>query len=287
MAKCLIVYFSQQGSTKKIAEKIGSVLNQYGHEVDFFNLKEGEPPDLKNYDFFGIGSPTYYFQPPFIVSDYLKNLPGLKGKPFFVFVLFGAYRGRTGNFIRNILNNKGGKEIGYFFCKGADIVYLYLKEGCLYSPNNPTEEDLRMTERFANRVIDFFAGKEYKIQPFDKDVPSVIFRIERFLSNKWLVRNFYSRFFKADKKKCIRCGLCVKNCPMKNIAKDKDGYPKWGRNCLSCLMCEMNCPKEAIKCAFDWKIFLPFIKYNLNYYRKDRNLNCIKIKLKNGHIMRI
>ncbi len=287
MSKCLIVYFSQQGSTKKIAEKIGSSLVQIGHSVDFFNLKDGSPPDIKNYDFLGIGSPTYYFQPPFIVTKYLKRLSNLKGKPFFVFVLHGAFKGRTGNVIREILSKKGGKEIGYFFCRGADIVYLYLKEGYLYSPDNPTEEDLKNAENFGRKVSKVFSGGKYKKPPIDQDVPSFVFKIERFLSNNFLVKNFYSRLFRVNKNKCIRCGLCIKNCPTKNIKKDENGYPVWGRNCLSCLMCEMNCPREAIKCAFDWKIFSPFIKYNLNYYNKDKSFNYIKVELKNGQIKKI
>lgn len=284
----LIVYFSQQGATEKIAKAIANSIESRGINVDLFNLKEKNPPKIDNYDFIGIGSPTYYFRPPFIVTDYLKNLPDIKGKKFFVFVLHGAYKGKTGNVIRKILRKKGGEEVGYFFCKGADIVYLYLKEGYLYSPDSPTEKDVREAEKFGQEVVDFLKdNKKYKIPPFDPDVSSFVFRLERFLSNQWLVKNFYSRFFKVDRKKCTRCGLCIKNCPTKNIKKDKEGYPVWGRNCLSCLMCEMNCPKEAIKCAFDWKIFSPFIKYNLRYYNKDKNLKYIKVKLKNGCIKKV
>lgn len=288
MAKCLIVYFSQQGSTKKIAEIIEKILFQYGYKVDLFNLKDGDPPPIENYDFFGIGSPTYYFRPPFIITDYLKNLSNVNNKPFFVFVLHGAYKGKTGNLIRKILRKKGGKEIGYFFCRGADIVYLYLKEGYLYSPDSPTDGELKMAEKFAKKIAQVFAGKEkYKALPFDRDVPSIIFKIERFLSNQWLVKNFYSRFFKVNKKECVRCYICIKNCPVKNIRKDKDGYPTWGRSCLACLMCEMNCPRATIKSAFDWKIFSPFIKYNLNYYNRDKSLSYVKVRLKNGRIYRI
>ena len=36
-------------------------------------------PELDNYDIIGIGSPTYFFRPPFIVMDFVKNLDGLVG----------------------------------------------------------------------------------------------------------------------------------------------------------------------------------------------------------------
>lgn len=284
MAKCLIVYFSQKGATQKIANQIAGSLKEKGHEVDFHNLKDGKAPDVKDYDFIGIGSPTYYFQQPMTVKKYLDSLPELNQKPVFVFSIAGAYRGRTGNVIRKIIEKKGGKEIGYFKAKGADIVYLYLKEGNLYSPESPTDEELSKAKEFGQEVAEVFAGKEYKKPPKDKDV-GFLFRYERFLAHPWFVKHLYSRLFKADKKKCIRCGKCMEVCPVNNIGKDKDGYPVFGRDCIACVMCQLHCPKRAITSAFDWKLFLLFIKLNFKRYDKDKTITCTKGKLENGQFV--
>ena len=49
-----------------------------------------------------------------------------------------------------------------------------------------------------------------------------------------------------DKKTCIGCGKCVKNCPMNNI-RLKDGKPIWGKKCTHCMACICYCPMEAIE----------------------------------------
>lgn len=112
MKKALIVYFSQ-GKTNM---RISAGLREAGHQIDQWNLKDGQPPDPRKYDLFGIGSPTYYFRPPFNVTDYVNSLPELAGLPAFVFVLGGTHWGNTGNKIRRALILKGAREVGYFHC---------------------------------------------------------------------------------------------------------------------------------------------------------------------------
>lgn len=50
--------------------------------------------------------------------------------------------------------------------------------------------------------------------------------------------------FSADDN-CIRCGLCVRQCPQNNIVLNKDGII-FKRNCMMCTKCIHNCPKNAI-----------------------------------------
>jgi flavodoxin len=113
MSKCLLVYYSQGGNTSRIAESIAKGLRASDHVVDLHNLKDGPAPNPGSYDFLGIGTPTYYFRPPFIVTDHLDSLPDLSGKPFFVFVVYGTDPGDAGNVVRRVLERKGGREIGY------------------------------------------------------------------------------------------------------------------------------------------------------------------------------
>lgn len=69
MKKCLIIYFSQGGTTKKIGESIASGLEASGWKVDLENLNANQDPPLvfDDYDMIGIGSPTYFYKPPFNV----------------------------------------------------------------------------------------------------------------------------------------------------------------------------------------------------------------------------
>ncbi len=47
-------------------------------------------------------------------------------------------------------------------------------------------------------------------------------------------------------KECIKCGQCVRVCPVANIHLTPDG-PVWGENCKSCMACYHNCPNHSLQ----------------------------------------
>jgi flavodoxin/Pyruvate/2-oxoacid:ferredoxin oxidoreductase delta subunit len=286
MKKVLMVYFSQGETNLRVAEAISTGLRETGHQVNLWSLKDTAPPDPRDYDLLGIGSPTYYYRPPFNVTDYLDRLPDLAGLPAFVSVVHGTYRGCTGDKIRQALAQKGAQEVGYFHCHGAGFFLGYLKEGYLFSPDHPKAEELERAERFGRKITDRLAGEAYSKQ--DKDPPlATLYRLERFLVNRPLVKQVYSRFFKANMKCRSDCDLCMKQCPVQNITRGKDGRMEWGRKCLFCLSCEMNCPEEAITSPMDWPIFRPFLMYNTRFGSRDPLLDYIRVVHRNGRTQRL
>jgi flavodoxin/ferredoxin len=276
MSKCLIVYFSQGGTTARVAEQIAAGLRVAKHQVDLCNLKDERPPALDGYDLLGIGSPVYYYRPPFNVMDYVNRLPDLDGLPAFAFVLQGTYRGSAGNIIRRALARKGADEMGYFHCYGADYALFYLKAGYLFSPDHPTEEELAQAKVFGREVAARFAGKQYVRSKDDPPLP-VVYRLERFLTNRWLARKVYSRLFRVDAESCTACGICVELCPTGNIAEGEDGRPVWGRDCLLCLTCEMKCPEDAIASPANWPLFHPFVTCNVRRAVRDPALDHVRV----------
>jgi len=286
MAKSLIVYFSQGGTTAKVAESIATGLRREGYQVDLHSIKEEQQPDLSRYDLLGIGSPVYFFRPPFIVTDYLNSLPDLGGLPTFSFVLHGTYRFDTGKSIRRVLARKGAQNMGYFHCHGADFWLGYLKEGYLFSPDHPTPAELSLAEDFGSQVAGRVAGKPYSLTEEDRP-PTLIYRLERFFMNRWFVKQVYSRMFNVDKKSCNACGLCMKMCPCNNISEDKDGYPVWGRNCILCLTCELKCPKDAITTPVSWPLIRPFMIYNVRHASRDSSLDYVRVNHSKGRTQRI
>ena len=173
MVKSLIVYFTQGGTTEHVAEAIATGLRSREHQVDLHNMNDGQPPRLDGYGLLGIGLPVYIFRPPFKVTEYIHNLPGLKGLPFFVFLLYGTFSGDTGNIVRDALTRKGGHELGYFKAKGADYYLGYLKRGYLFSPDNPTALELDSAQAFGRVIADRIAGGEY-IRQKDNSPPSFV-----------------------------------------------------------------------------------------------------------------
>jgi flavodoxin/NAD-dependent dihydropyrimidine dehydrogenase PreA subunit len=282
MPKTLIIYYSQGGTTEKVARAIGEGLSDKGHTVDFHSMIEGRTPDLEGYGLLGVGLPVYYFRPPFKVMDVLSELPDLNGLPVFVFLLYGTLYGDTGTVVRNALREKGGREAGYFVTKGADYFYGYIKRGYLFSPDNPTPLDLEGARSFGESVAERSAIGE-TIHTADDCPPPWVFRLERFLSNRWFTKWMYSRMFIVRKDQCGGCGLCVKLCPMSNITADENGRPVWGSNCILCLYCEMKCPNEAIVSPVSWPIFSPFMAYNVWKAKNDPSLEHVRVAQGKGH----
>ncbi len=276
MSKCLIVYFSQSGTTAQVAERIATGLRSEGYQVDLCNMNGQQPPNVGDYDLLGIGTPVYYYRPPFNVEDYLNRLPDLGGLPAFAFVMYGTYRFDAGNKIRHALARKGAREVGYFHARGPDLFVGYLKEGYLFSPGHPVEGDLAQSEAFGRGVAACVGGKSY-VRPEDDNPPSMIYRLERFLTGRWFARQVYSRLFRVDKNRCTSCGVCMELCPAGNITEGRGRRPVWGRDCLLCLTCELKCPEEAIASPVSWPLFRPFMIYNTRCTARDPSIDHLRV----------
>ncbi len=283
MESALVVYFSQGGTTARVAAEIAAGLRAEGWAVDLHNLKDGSLAASSGYGLLGVGSPVYYFRPPFNVMDYVEGLPALGGLPAFVFVVHGTYCGDGGNAVRRGLAGKGAREVGYFRCRGVDMFAGYLKEGYLFSPDHPTAEELGRARAFGREVACNVADNRFP-QAAQDPPPGAIYRLERWLIGRWLVRHAYSRLFRVDAKKCKACGTCVKRCPTHNIVPDGGGHPHWGRECLFCLYCELHCPNEAITSPASWPLFRPFMVYNTRRAARDPLLDHRPVVLSHGRV---
>jgi flavodoxin/Pyruvate/2-oxoacid:ferredoxin oxidoreductase delta subunit len=284
MAKVLIATFSQTGSTKKIADQIALGLGLLSCEVTHFEITGNNNPDLNDYDIVGIGSPTYFFRPPFIVQDFVKNLNGLKNKSSFVFILHGTHQGDCGNWIRRKLKSKGSKDLGYFKSFGADYWTGYIKRGILFSPDSPNESELSSAETFGKTIANRFNEKNPSIDNFDPATP-FMYSLERMLVARPFAKIMYSKTFSADKT-CDNCGICIKKCPVNNISEIKNGKLVWDSKCLLCATCELSCHKDSIHSALDWKIFAPFMIYNISH-SKNKNIPFVNVNHKNGKTIMI
>ena len=286
MPETLIVYFSQGGTTATIASAIRDGLCTSGYTVQVCNLGEATPPAIERYDVLGIGFPVYVFRPPHNVIEYVRGLPDLAGKPCFVFALYGNARGDAGTWMRRALARKGGQEKGYFTTRGAEYYYGYLRRGYLFSPDHPTAEDIAKARDFGTQIAARVAGQSYEREPFDAP-PNFVHRLERALTDHWLIRAVYSRLFRLDADACIGCGRCEQVCPTQNITFDAKQRPHWGRRCLLCQYCEMVCPVEAIVSPLSWPIAQPFIRYNIRYALRDPHLDYAPVIHENGRTRRL
>lgn len=286
--KCLIIYFSLGGTTFKVANKISEGLLRSGYKVDLFNITENKHLTINKYSLIGIGFPVYMFRTPFNVIDYVKKLPSLDGIKYFVFILMGSgVIGSAGNKIRRILTKKKAREVGYLNLRGRDEYLGYLREGCLFSPQNPTKEELKQAFDFGHNLVDHMKVG-FKKKPFDPPLKVLNYYIEIFLTCRFFVKYIYSWAFFLKKKKCTfekkGCRVCIETCPVKNI-KENRKRPVWrGFSCILCGYCELKCPEEAIISPFHFPFFRLFLKYNVKKGIQNPAVDHTFVVIKNGRI---
>jgi len=55
------------------------------------------------------------------------------------------------------------------------------------------------------------------------------------------------KYAKVDKKQCVACGVCVKECPMQAVSIWKGCYAIVDENiCIGCGKCDRSCPAGSI-----------------------------------------
>ena len=52
-----------------------------------------------------------------------------------------------------------------------------------------------------------------------------------------------------DKQRCIRCGRCTTDCPLRALSAGEDGFPFFSSDgyCVKCGHCEAGCPEKAVE----------------------------------------
>ena len=93
--KVLIIYFSQSGSTEKIAKMIQNGIIKSGNDCDLEKIKNVNLKSLEDYDLIGIGTPTFFYREPVNVKLFISRLGNLNGKHCFIFATHGSIIGNT------------------------------------------------------------------------------------------------------------------------------------------------------------------------------------------------
>jgi ferredoxin/flavodoxin len=256
---CVIFYFSQQGSTQKIATAIAEGLTSKENRCDLVrftklakDLELVKRFNFNQYDLIGIGTPVYYFYPPHHLFEVFEAFPRLKHKRGFLFCTSGGNPGAALFKIKQIFNKKGLKIIdGYDRWIGLDQhrCYSHFDQSALpRSIGHPNEKELVEAREFGQNLIlkalnpntpektDFW-GKDN-----DWAKQGWKGRAEPFME-KWFPE------FHLNKEKCTQCGQCAEQCPVEAIVLDP--YPRWVKECDRCyLWCDLYCPAQAVEC--DW-----------------------------------
>jgi ferredoxin len=150
--KSIVIYYSQTGNTKKIAQALQKGIIRQTGQCDIARVKEIKPEDLAKYDLIGIGAPTWSSCPSPIVIYFCKSLPAtLKGKHFFWYETHGTMPGRC--IIRGVqpLLDQGMTVLGWkdWYCQAS----LPGHAKPWFTDGHPDEIDLAEAESFGAAMV--------------------------------------------------------------------------------------------------------------------------------------
>lgn len=261
MSKCLLIFYSGTNNTTFLTNKLKNRLEENDYDVDIYRINplKLEKLDLSKYDLVGIGYPIYGFNLPGIAHKFFKKQKFIANQRYFIYKNSGeTYAANDASSLalrRLIKRSKGNLTNEYHFIMPYNIHFRY--------DEKLVKEMLNIDELLLDILI-----KEIK-----EDIPNIkkykfIYRlINHPMRLTYIGGNINVMFYRVDKNKCSKCGLCITKCQMNNIYKDKNGRIKFHNRCLMCMSCTLNCPNDAIKMGLfnSWKVNKP---YNLEKIEK-------------------
>ncbi len=248
MKTAVIYYFSGTGNTLKIAKTYASEFEKYGVRCDLYDIGEGGAPEKppRMFDYVGIAYPIHAFNAPYVVHDFVKNLPETENKNYFIL--------KTSGEPLSLNNVSSGRLVSRLTRKG----YVLTNEYHYVMPYNMI---FRHTDEMASKMFktakalcaldirDILCGQKHYLDgvPFGGAI-SAVFRIEH------PAMKLNGKFFRVSDK-CTGCNACVNNCPVHNITRE-NGKFKFGSKCIMCTKCSFSCPVDAFHIGMldNWRV---------------------------------
>ncbi|MBQ9014478.1 MAG: EFR1 family ferrodoxin [Firmicutes bacterium] len=235
----MILYFSGTGNSEYVAKRIAQKTEDEVLNL-FDRLRNDDVSEIQSDKPWVIVAPTYAWQMPHIVRDWLKRAQ-LTGDPRVYFVLTcGTSIGGAGAFAKAVAS-----EMGKTYKGTAPVV---MPENYIAIFNTPGQEKameiVDRAEEKIDRIAETINEGAYLEELGGGRLPSMVMN--------W----GFHKFIIADRKfrtneNCTSCGQCVKVCPTENIYLDSpEGtkrHPVWSGRCIHCMACINRCPFRAIE----------------------------------------
>lgn len=223
-----LVYFSATYSTRNIMRIIGRRINGYVSEYDI--TKENPQIELKckEEDLLLIGVPVYAGRIPPIAKEALNKLKG-NNTPAIIVCVYG-----NRDYDDALLELKNEMESRGFKIVSAAAFIAQHSIFPMVGKDRPDNRDILKIKAFADRTADLLRFSTDIISLPEIDVPGNFPYKE---PGKIPVKP-------KGNKKCDKCGICVKLCPVQAIPAE---YPNKTekKTCISCGRCVVVCPQEA------------------------------------------
>jgi ferredoxin/flavodoxin len=234
-----VVYFSGTGNSLKIARETARHIG--GGELVSMAHDDKNMPN-RHYDTTGFVFPVYFWGLPHIVRRFVTAMSGHHSSYYYAITTSGGSPGNGLPQLKALLKHCHDIELNYgqnITMQTNYILHNYL----MYFHNFHNLEKnaqviLEKAEKKLRLVTDHINRRENnKIGNINKFREIYYNRYMRHISR-------IDRHYRVSDD-CIRCGICVTICPVKNIALIND-KPEFKSHCEQCLACMHYCPRRAI-----------------------------------------
>lgn len=232
-----ILYFSSTGNSLYIAKKIHAEL---GGKICYIPKYKGMGSE---FDKLIIVTPIHSYGLPKLVYDILPKLD--KNKKLIIVQNYGGMVAGADYFTYNYCQKLGLNIKSVFTLKMPENFTTTFTVPKFYIKSVLKSADARIA-----KVVDAIKEGQYRVPNKTRT------REQKYLKNMSNWHKIGERFTVSED--CIRCGKCIKVCPVNNISM-KEGKVEFGDKCVACLGCYHRCPKKAIR--------------YMNKKKKDRYLN--------------
>ncbi|WP_343342709.1 EFR1 family ferrodoxin [Terrisporobacter petrolearius] len=234
-----MIYFSGTGNSKYIVDYLGNKLKENNHNVETYNIEQNPIIPIDT-DLLVIGGPIYAGNvPEKLIRWVLRNVPESSANSIVYSTSAGLINANGVDSLAKKLSKKGYNVL-------AKETYLMPRNFYFgkYPKNTKDEVDemLKDVNKQLDELVDKICLDTLKSKEFEnKGVLGKDLLAETFS----VMSRFMGKSFSVDDN-CIKCGICVKNCPENNINFDKDKNIRFSNKCMLCCRCIHNCPKNAI-----------------------------------------
>ena len=236
LAKLIAEQFEAVGFQKPIVHSLLDALHDNNYKAEGA-AAQNIASVAANAQVLGFGSLSWNGQEAPGVRDLISQLPDscIQGKPCFIFVCGASMAGRSFKRLEREIQMKGGWIVGRVLCVVGVSNFVLFTWRKLRISSSGFEAAKKQANELALKISTWTPPSSTPPKPTEPRDNAELGPQTNSLPP-----------IKVDKKLCIKCGLCVRNCPVKCIDME-DGFPVSDHNrCIGCCRCLNQCPKQAL-----------------------------------------
>jgi NAD-dependent dihydropyrimidine dehydrogenase PreA subunit len=226
--------FSGTGNTLLLCQRMKKVFEGKGTKTRLLRIEHEDPKSIVPENIIGLAFPVAIFSTYPVVVRFIKGMPKADGTRVFMLDTMGGFSIGLVSHIKTLLKRKGYKTIG-------------AKEFIMPDNFTPSAEKDKKNPDIMEKA--FVKAEDYAVRLWEGKtswrsiplLPCLVFGLSQLV---FRIPDFKKKAVKMDQSRCIKCGLCVKLCPVNDIVMRE--YPVFLDKCELCMRCVAFCPTQAL-----------------------------------------